>query len=110
MWVPGPDLNLPEEYRREGVMIGDIGILYNLEGFSFLFNIFLPADHPINIGRVPDNFEPLDFSKLRHEVKKQTLFGRGDYLASSSVQKLDSVDSSYVQVLDEQRVFLIIFL
>jgi len=96
MWIPGPDLNLPKEYQREGVRIGDVGILYNLEGFSFLFNIFLPADHPINIGRVPDGFKPLDYSRLRDEMKKQTLFGPRDYLASSFVQKLNSVDSSYV--------------
>ncbi|SRR6266545_1669604 len=52
LWMPGPDMNLPTEYRREGVRIGDVAILYRGDGYNFLFNIFHPGDHPINIGRV----------------------------------------------------------
>ena len=75
MWIPGPDLNLPTEYWREGIRIGNVGILYCSEGFGFLFNIFLPVDHPINEGRAPPGFEPLDLSKLRHELKQQVVLG-----------------------------------
>jgi len=93
MWIPGPDMNLSAEYRRGGIRIGDVGILYRAEGFTFLFNIFLPADHPINKGRVPDNFEPLDWSRLERGLKKQVI-GREEYITSLSVRKLSSIDSS----------------
>jgi len=96
IWIPGPDMNLPTEYRKEGTRIGDVGILYCSEGFGFLFNIFLPADHPINQGRVPPGFEPLNLSKLEHELKKQVVFGPKSYLTSTSVTTSSNMDSSFV--------------
>jgi len=96
MWIPGPDINLPTEYRREGIRIGDIGILYRSEGFGFLFNIFLPADHPINEGRVPPGFEPLNLSNLSLELKQQVVLGPKSYLTSTSVATSSDMDSSYV--------------
>lgn len=62
LWKPRPDEHLPEEYRRIGVRIGDIGILNDSGGFDYLFNGCLPADHPINIGRVPEGFKQLQVS------------------------------------------------
>ena len=85
-------MNLPTEYRREGVMIGDVGILYRAEGFDFLFNIFLPADHPINKDRVPDGFRPLCCSELEKRRKKQVI-GEKEYVTSSSVRKMGSRNS-----------------
>jgi len=99
MWIPGPDMDLPTEYRRQGMLIGDVGILYRAEGFIFLFNIFLPANHPINKGRVPDDFEPLDSSRLQQGTRKQVI-GKNEYLTSPSVRKLSSTNShsSYVSL------------
>ncbi len=96
MWIPGPDMNLPTEYRREGIRIGDVGILYCSEGFSFLFNIFLAADHPINEGRVPPGFEPLNLSNLKHKLKQQVVLGPKSYLTSTSVTTSSNMDSLYV--------------
>jgi len=93
MYIPGPDMNLPKDYRRQGIGIGDIGVLYCAEGFNFLFNIFLPATHPINEGRVPNDFVPLDGSKLRREVKVQAL-EKKQCFTSSSVRKSSSLDPS----------------
>ncbi|KIK60187.1 hypothetical protein GYMLUDRAFT_614472 [Collybiopsis luxurians FD-317 M1] len=59
LWQPKPDEHLPEEYRRVGVRIGDVGILNDSGGFDYLFNACLPADHPVNAGRVPLDFEQL---------------------------------------------------
>jgi len=94
MWNPGPNMMLPKEYRRDGVRIGDVGIIYRSEGFSFIFNIFLPADHPVNEGRVPDGFEPLDFVQVKKDLEKRTVYGRGHHLASSSLRNVSGVDSS----------------
>jgi len=94
MWRPGPNMRLPKEYRKNGIGFGDIGIIYRSEGFSFLFNIFLGAGHPINKGRVPDNFEPFDFRKVEGDLEKAIVYGRGHHLASSSLRKISGVDSS----------------
>jgi len=87
----------PDEYRRNGVSIGDVGILYRTGDFAFLFNIFLPADHEINMGRVPDGFIPLDKSKIEKTIKKSVVYDRGSCVASSSLRQ---TDSSSVPILD----------
>ena len=45
LWIPGPGMQLPIDYRRQGISIGDVGIVTHSGGFDFLFNIFQPADH-----------------------------------------------------------------
>ncbi|KAJ7649648.1 hypothetical protein FB45DRAFT_708675, partial [Roridomyces roridus] len=59
LYVPAPRGNLPEEYQRKGVSIGDVGRVTPEGVFHFFFNIYLPASHPINDNDVPDNFTPL---------------------------------------------------
>ncbi|KAJ6452287.1 hypothetical protein C8R45DRAFT_86143 [Mycena sanguinolenta] len=58
LYVPGPQSNLPREYRTTGVSIGDAGRVTPEGIFDFLFNIFLPRDHPVN-ARAPHDFTPL---------------------------------------------------
>ncbi|KAJ6512786.1 hypothetical protein C8R45DRAFT_327288 [Mycena sanguinolenta] len=58
LYVPTPQTNLPAEYRRGGVAIGDVGRVTPEGSFSFFFNIYLPASHPIN-AHVPEDFVPL---------------------------------------------------
>ena len=93
LYVPGPDMTLPREYRRRGIGIGDVGVLYYSEGFNFLFNIFLAADDPINEGSVPKGFKPIDYSSFRRGRKMQVL-GRKECFRSPSVRKSSSWDSS----------------
>ncbi|KIK50064.1 hypothetical protein GYMLUDRAFT_118974, partial [Collybiopsis luxurians FD-317 M1] len=60
LWKPkAQGARLPDAYKGEGVRIGDIGILNEFGGFTYLFNVFHSADHAINAGRVPPNFKPL---------------------------------------------------
>jgi len=94
MWIPGPNMKLPMEYRRNGIRIGDVGVIYRREGFSFLFNIFLPADHPVNKGRVPDDFEHFDFGQVEMDLEEVIVYGKGHHLASSSLRNVSGVDSS----------------
>ncbi|KAJ7672788.1 hypothetical protein B0H17DRAFT_1243486, partial [Mycena rosella] len=58
LFVPEPQPNLPEEYQRTGISIGDVGRITPEGIFDFFFNIYLPADHPIN-ANVPEDFSPL---------------------------------------------------
>ena len=87
---------MPTEYRKTGVRIGSVGIIYRSGKFNFLFNIFLSANHPINRGRVPEAFYPLDFSKVANDLDEDDAFGPNSYLTSSSLRKTGSLDSSYV--------------
>lgn len=95
LWIPGPNLNLPAAYQKDGTSIGDVGIFYRFEGFSFLFNIFLPARHVINKGRVPEGFYPLKLSKVRKDIEKKMIYGPDTCLASSTLHKTRNRDSSY---------------
>ncbi len=91
--MPGPSLTLPKEYRRSGISIGDVGIIYRSGVFNFLFNIFLSADHDINCGRVPAGFSPLEFALIKNDIDT---FGPGSYLASTSLRKTSNNNASYV--------------
>ncbi|KAK0194414.1 hypothetical protein F5146DRAFT_977798 [Armillaria mellea] len=58
-WYPEPDSSRPAAYTERGVSPGDVGILNDIGGLDFLFNIFSDADDPVNIGNVPPGFHPL---------------------------------------------------
>ncbi|KAF9230640.1 hypothetical protein BU15DRAFT_57042 [Melanogaster broomeanus] len=47
LWCPEPDGRLPADYAS-GVKFGDLGIVTEIGGFDILFNICLPANHPIH--------------------------------------------------------------
>ncbi|KAJ6624094.1 hypothetical protein B0H10DRAFT_765264 [Mycena sp. CBHHK59/15] len=85
LYVPGPQPNLPEEYRRRGIAIGDVGSMTPEGIFDFFFNIYLPSDHPINANVVPDDFSPLP-RYLDRDVVKQD-FDTGNYVSTPSVHE-----------------------
>lgn len=90
LWVPGPGMQLPIVYRRQGTSFGDVGIVTSNGSFDFLFNIFNPANHPINRGLVPPGFLPLSLEDLEYDIQKTMDYGPDSYLASSSVRKTNS--------------------
>ncbi|KAJ7807128.1 hypothetical protein B0H14DRAFT_2179246, partial [Mycena olivaceomarginata] len=59
LYDPEPRRTLPLEYRRKGIEIGDVGRITPEGSFDFFFNIYLPADHPINNNDIPEGFSPL---------------------------------------------------
>ncbi|KAF8838555.1 hypothetical protein BDN67DRAFT_907095 [Paxillus ammoniavirescens] len=48
LWLPEPDNSLPENYRNDGLRIGDVGVVAEDGSFDVFFNICLPADHPLH--------------------------------------------------------------
>ncbi|KAJ7067196.1 hypothetical protein C8F01DRAFT_954817, partial [Mycena amicta] len=81
LYVPEPQPDLPPEYLAHGVSIGDVGMVTPEGIWDFFFNIFLPADHPINESRVPQGFSPLehdDSSQIRLN------FEPGSFISSPS--------------------------
>ncbi|KAF9528877.1 hypothetical protein CPB83DRAFT_302907 [Crepidotus variabilis] len=105
LWLPGPNLRLPKAYRLEGVRIGDVGIINESGGFSFLFNIFEHKDSEINRGKVPGGFEPLEWrngsdSRLNtagvdsDDVEEYSVYGDASWLGSREITQIDSPSSS----------------
>jgi hypothetical protein len=97
MFLPEPCSTLPVAYRRQGIAIGDVGIITASGSFDFLFNICLPTDHPINQQGLPEGFSSLSPPLQPREIIKSIAFGPDSYLASASVDKSRREnDSSYV--------------
>lgn len=84
LWFPGPSSNVPAQYRHNGVNVGDVGIFRIDEPFDFLFNIFLPADDPINAKGVPEDFRPLELCETFEERCDQNGGCIGSSLVSQS--------------------------
>ncbi|KAJ7654143.1 hypothetical protein DFH06DRAFT_953891, partial [Mycena polygramma] len=58
LYIPDPQ-HQPAEYREHGIRIGDVGSITPGGQFDFYFNIFLPAEHPINADNTPEDFSPM---------------------------------------------------
>jgi len=93
LWIPEPDMNLPPEYREEGVSIGDVGIVEPSGSFDFFFNINKPKEHAVNCDR-PNDFQPLDPLLRSREISNIEIFGAGSFLASSSIKRVQSRSGS----------------
>ncbi|KAJ7832935.1 hypothetical protein B0H14DRAFT_1170861 [Mycena olivaceomarginata] len=88
LYVPGVQQTLPEEYRKRGVAIGDVGRITPEGSFDFFFNIYLPADHPIHNRNVPEDFFPLRLYDTLDLYDQSYLAGH--HVSTPSVQRLDS--------------------
>ncbi|KJA14911.1 hypothetical protein HYPSUDRAFT_412822 [Hypholoma sublateritium FD-334 SS-4] len=87
LWLPAANWNLPVEYRRTGISIGDVGLVTADGSFDFLFNILLPPDHHVHVGRVPETFSPLHPPLRLEDIEIQEQFTEDSYLASATVEK-----------------------
>ncbi|KAF9485683.1 hypothetical protein BDN70DRAFT_537964 [Pholiota conissans] len=94
LWIPGSNRVRPLPHRRKGVCIGDVGVITRAGAFSFMFNIFLPAGHPINPSELPDGFEPLEPPSIS-EIDQYTSFLPGNHLASSTITRVLNTDPSF---------------
>ncbi|KAJ7621725.1 hypothetical protein DFH06DRAFT_770591 [Mycena polygramma] len=86
LYIPYPQ-PLPAEYREHGIQIGDVGSVTPNGEFEFYFNIFLAAEHPINIDSTPEDFLPMEPYAAKDIIHRD--YGPGYYLSTSTVQKVD---------------------
>jgi hypothetical protein len=86
LFIPEPDEDLPKEYRSQGVMIGDVGVITPDGAFDFYFNACAHANDPINFNGVPRNFRPIKLKPSNVSTRPYAL-PRGHVISSSSVQK-----------------------
>ncbi|KAJ7887806.1 hypothetical protein B0H14DRAFT_1220735 [Mycena olivaceomarginata] len=92
LYRPEP-INLPTEYQRKGVAIGDVGTVTVEGDFDFFFNIYLSANDRIN-ANVPADFVPLS---LYHsgDIKKYS-FNPGNHVSTASIYKSSTVGGAFV--------------
>ena len=94
LWIPDPNRALPLNYRRTGVRIGDVGIITHSGAFSFLFNICLPHNDPVNPPVLPEHFAPISPPIEATDIENYIVFKNGSHLASASVKKRSQTGTS----------------
>ncbi|KAJ7673119.1 hypothetical protein DFH06DRAFT_1081948 [Mycena polygramma] len=73
MWCPSPNLaqQIPIAHRKNGISLGDVGLITPDGGFDFLFNVFADRNDPLNgEGKnVPDGFTPCSWSRATRKTR-----------------------------------------
>jgi hypothetical protein len=87
LWIPEPSANAPEDYVKNGVRIGDVGVRSPRGSLDFLFNITLPANHEVNKRGFPDQFEGIEVQDDRKE-SLETAFGKWRPIACTTVKNI----------------------
>ncbi|KAJ7227900.1 ankyrin repeat-containing domain protein [Mycena rebaudengoi] len=86
LFHPQPFDDLPEEARRVGTEIGDVGVVTSNGSFDVIFNICRAADDPINRFGVPEGFEQVRL--IQGDVATQTLCHRpGSDVSNTKISK-----------------------
>ncbi|KAJ7614150.1 hypothetical protein FB45DRAFT_1111275, partial [Roridomyces roridus] len=86
-FTPEPNDNLPVEYKKVGVSIGDIGI-WSDDSFDVLFNTCWPAEHSINgVHGVPKDFIP--FPLNTRDISRRPYHSAGSVIASAKVAEVN---------------------
>ncbi|KAJ3978291.1 hypothetical protein F5890DRAFT_1569656 [Lentinula detonsa] len=81
LWIPAPSQPIPVEFKKQGVRIGDVGILTTTGGFDYLFNACLPHNDPANSAGLPEGFEPLVVDQ-GHISQWQDMYPPGSHVSS----------------------------
>jgi hypothetical protein len=84
LWIPEP-ANNPRGYEREGVRIGDVGIITFNGGFRCIFNVCLSVNHPLN-RRAPPSLEPFGFHHEEDAERRRGIYRRGCVISSNSIR------------------------
>ncbi|KAF9045012.1 hypothetical protein BJ165DRAFT_128796 [Panaeolus papilionaceus] len=87
LWLPEGDLNMSVGKRRVGISIGDVGMVASDGYFSYLFNILLPANDPLQPQRLPEGYTPIK-SLSSSAVSRVKKYKANSALTSLSVRKV----------------------
>jgi hypothetical protein len=87
IYFPGLFDSLPTACRDRGVSIGDVGIITEDGGFDFLFNVCLPDNHAVNIGRTPPSFEMVPLDEFIDLGSRECGFPPDSSVVSSCIKK-----------------------
>ncbi|KAL0058243.1 SCF ubiquitin ligase complex subunit cdc4 [Marasmius tenuissimus] len=96
LWCPDPNDALSDDYKANGIQIGDVGVVTEDGGFDFAFNVLREADDPINEFGVPHGFVPLGWDGRKRE--NRTRFPPNIPLHSRHAERRDINVSASVTV------------
>ncbi|KAF9543632.1 hypothetical protein CPC08DRAFT_730421 [Agrocybe pediades] len=86
-WQPeGIDSPRSLIHWKQGVGIGDVGLLDRVGYFVYLFNIFAGRDDPLNQLGVPEDFEPLILDREKDVVVQPDYFPPRTVISSKGVE------------------------
>ncbi|KAJ7193973.1 hypothetical protein GGX14DRAFT_527663 [Mycena pura] len=86
LFTPEPNENLPIEYRKVGVSIGDVGILGD-GSFEVLFNACRPTSHSINgVHGVPEDFTVFPLSN--RQISRRSYHSPGSIITSAKISEM----------------------
>ncbi|KAJ6480786.1 hypothetical protein C8R47DRAFT_1074173 [Mycena vitilis] len=86
LYIPDPQ-TLPAEHREYGIHMGDVGSVTPDGEFELYFNILRPAEHPVNAGRTPEHFSPMEALDTGDILRRD--HDPGYYLCTSTVRNVD---------------------
>jgi len=93
LYIPQPSTSHCGSYARQGVCIGDVGVVTSLGDFDRFFNICLPAGHAMNPDVLPDGFYHLDLKPADVQVNPIYAHSSNSYIASPSVWRTGFVSN-----------------
>lgn len=92
LFIPEPSANLPAQFRRRGVSIGDVGIIMPNGSFNYVFSVCAAADDPVNYLGVPQGFQRIGLDP-NLILQWPDMHKKGSELMSASMKKED-IDAS----------------
>ncbi|KAF8810226.1 hypothetical protein BYT27DRAFT_7069747, partial [Phlegmacium glaucopus] len=101
LWIPHPNRRLHTNYRRTGIRIGDVGIINHSGAFSFLFNICLPHDDPVNPRVLPEHFAPISPPVEAIDIEEFFVFEHDSHLVSASSQARPDISITFRGIVFE---------
>ena len=88
LYIPTPPEGLPEVHRKNGIRVGDVGVITANGAFDFRFNACqYHSQSDAEIG-------PLAFPLLETRITTSKKFGPNTYLPSDTVDEFRDHDSS----------------
>ena len=111
LWTPQLKAELPEDYQRDGLKIGDVGIVSPLDGsFDVLFNITLPPDEQPYPELVPKHLTPVVLNHKTDLATQSSAVPAHGVIPSPSVELIsqdvhncDQTPSRYVAFHGDRR-------
>ncbi|KAF9032774.1 hypothetical protein BJ165DRAFT_767792 [Panaeolus papilionaceus] len=59
LWMPECNLSWRVEKQKQGICVGDVGLITKNGSFTYLFNITVPVGHPVQPSSMPEGYEPI---------------------------------------------------